>query len=88
MTSQEFTAWVAFDQLQPLNRSEVLLAQLYTLTLNVHRDQKAHPRPFTVEDVLLTPAAREAVEATALVQDWNEEIAAMRSAYREKGKPN
>lgn len=82
VSSHEFTDWVAYDRLAPLNRNEVLLAQLYTLMLNVHRDTKAHPRPFEVEDVLTTAAARERPSADQL--DWNAYLAQLRATARQR----
>jgi hypothetical protein len=84
VSSHEFTDWVAYDRLAPLNRTELLIAQLYTLMLNVYRDTKAHPRPFEVEDILTTPAARALEQASDPVIEWNEYLAQLRALARQR----
>ncbi len=75
---------MAFDQLFPLNRSEVLLAQLYTFMVNA----LAHPKPpLDVRDVLLTPAMKQLEEASVIGQEWAQTLAEMRANSKSR-KPN
>jgi hypothetical protein len=57
MTSLEFTESLAFERLEPdpAEKAVQLLAYLCALMANVHRDTKAKPSPFTVDDFLPDP---------------------------------
>jgi hypothetical protein len=67
MTSREFTESLAFESLEP-DPAEVtmhLTAKLLTMLANVHRDHKAKPQPFTVDDFLPDPFAPSKAERQA-----------------------
>jgi hypothetical protein len=59
LTSREFTESLAFERLEPdpAEMTMHLLAALLTLLANVHRDPKAKPRPYAVDDFLPDPYA-------------------------------
>jgi hypothetical protein len=58
VSSAEFTAWLAYDRLEPFTRGEQLLAQLTALTANIHRDRKKQPIAFTADQFFTPEAAR------------------------------
>jgi hypothetical protein len=75
MTSREFTESVVFDALEPDPAEETvrLLAILLTWYANQHRDTRAKPQPFTVDDFLPNPygpskAERQAAFAATMAQ--------------------
>lgn len=76
MSSREFTGWLAFDRLVPLDLSERLIASLLTVTANVHRDKKRTARPYTLETFMPDPHAPPPLSPA-------EQAAAVRAALRE-----
>jgi hypothetical protein len=54
MTSQQFTEWLAYDQLEPFGelRADFRVAQLTSITANVNRDRERRPEPFIPLDFM------------------------------------
>lgn len=55
MSSRELTEWQAYEavELFPAARMEAYMAQLAALIANAHRDAKARPTPYRIEEFLL-----------------------------------
>lgn len=82
MTSREFTESLAFEHLEPDPAGETvrLLGLLVTLMANVHRDTKAKPVPYTVDDFLPNPYGPSKAERQAAFAATMAAFAANRKA--------
>ena len=55
MTSRQFVEWQLFAEAEPFGeeRMDYRFASLAQILMNTHRDPKAHPSPYTIEEARL-----------------------------------
>lgn len=56
LSAREFNEWLAFERVQGPwgdERADYHQAAVVQVLMNIHRDRKAHPQPFTTADAML-----------------------------------
>lgn len=74
MTWEQFRGWMDYASIEPFGeeRADLRAAIGHSLTANVNRDAKRHPRPFTPEDFMPFAGRRSGRRRPAGAQEFGE----------------